>query len=313
MSEEMAADNAARIARQIEKVFHNFKEAQKAEVGELVLQPVKVMNNIEWFRGMTVIDFLGNLGRYARVSVMLAKDSVKSRLQSEEGISFTEFSYQLLQAYDFFQLWTKEKCTVQIGGSDQWGNITAGIELIRKKAPEQQPPTPTKTPVTEEEKDRVYGLTIPLMTTSTGEKFGKSAGNAIWLDSERLSVFDFYQYFRRTADADVEKQLKSFTFLPLGEISEIMDRHSQNPKAHEPQRRLAFEVTGLVHGYKHASRAQIMSEVLFDTDLNKVTTDEVLDAFENDDRLVELPYDKVVGAPLTEFIRDAKGCATKSE
>jgi tyrosyl-tRNA synthetase len=197
------------------------------------------------------LDFMSEAGRHARVSSMLTRDryeyfiimccnlclhpSVKNRLDSPEGLSFNEFAYQLFQAYDFYQLHVNEGCTVQLGGSDQWGNITAGMDLIRRKLGSSVSVD-------------VFGLTIPLVTSSTGEKFGKSAGNAVWLDADELSPLEFYQFFRRSPDSEVEKYLHFFTFLPSEAIRALMEEHNKYPERHAPQRSLAYEVTEIVHG-----------------------------------------------------------------
>ncbi|KAF8630635.1 hypothetical protein AX15_002786 [Amanita polypyramis BW_CC] len=176
-----------------------------------------VLSNLEWHQHITMLDFLRTVGVHARISTMLGRESVKARLNSQQGISFTEFTYQLLQAYDFHHLYKHHGCSIQIGGSDQWGNIVAGLELIARLEGKSNAP--------DEDVPDVYGITTPLLTTSTGEKFGKSTGNAVWLDPDLTSVFDFYQYFVKVADADVEKYLKMFTLLPLPEITEIVQAH----------------------------------------------------------------------------------------
>ncbi|KAJ3215372.1 tyrosyl-tRNA synthetase [Dinochytrium kinnereticum] len=220
----------------------------------------------------------------------------------------------LLQAYDFYHLWKTENCSVQLGGSDQWGNITAGIDLIRKKGniAQKVEKTVKKDSPSKLSADRAFGLTVPLLTNSTGEKFGKSAGNAVWMDAAKLSFFDFYQFFRRTPDADVERYLKYFTFLSLEEIDSIMSRHKLSPQNHEPQRKLAFEVTELVHGLASASRAETMSQVLFDSDVQSLSAAEIIDAFHGDERLVELKYEDVVGVKVQDVVFAAKGTASKS-
>jgi len=205
-----------------------------------------LVNNHDWIGSMSFIDWLRDVGKYFSVNTMLAKESVKARLASESGISFTEFSYQTMQAYDFLHLFRAEGCTFQLGGNDQWGNITAGLDLIRKV--EAKP---------------AYGLTHPLIKTAGGEKFGKSAGNAIWLDADRTSPYDFYQYFIRTQDADVESFLKLFTFLPLEEICTLAAAHQQAPEQREAQKRLAFEITARVHGDQTAQAVQRSSLALF--------------------------------------------------
>jgi tyrosyl-tRNA synthetase len=191
-----------------------------------------ILNNLDWFKEFSFISFLRDVGKYFRVGPMLAKDSVKLRLASEEGMSFTEFSYQLLQGYDFLYLYDNHGVTVQIGGSDQWGNITAGTDLIRKARGAS-----------------AYGITFPLLTRSDGQKFGKSEKGAIWLSPERCSPYEFYQYLVRVADADVIKLMRLLTFIDMAEIREyeaMMKRPDYIPNT--AQKRLAEEVTKLVHG-----------------------------------------------------------------
>lgn len=172
---------------------------------------ISVLDNKEWLAKLSLLEFLSTTGKLSNIGPMLARDSVKNRLA--KGISYTEFTYQLLQARDFEHLFTSHECTVQIGGSDQWGNITAGVELIRR--------------VTSDEttQDKAFGLTLPLLTTSSGDKFGKSAGNAIWLNSSLTSVFDFYQFWLKTPDADVERFLRLLTLAPLSDIEQLMEQH----------------------------------------------------------------------------------------
>ncbi len=191
-----------------------------------------ILNNDQWFSKFSLVDFLRDIGKHFRVSVMLAKESVKSRLQSEEGISFTEFTYQLLQAYDFYHLYTEHGVELEGGGSDQWGNITAGIELVRKM-----------------NKQQVYGLTFPLLTRSDGKKFGKTEDGAVWLAADRCSPYQFYQYFIRVADADVIKLMRMLTFMPMDEIKEY-EKKMSDPQyvANTAQKRLAEELTRLIHG-----------------------------------------------------------------
>ncbi len=190
------------------------------------------VNNYDWFKDFSFLAFLRDVGKHFRIGTMLAKDSVKGRMESEEGMSFTEFSYQLLQAYDFYYLYSKYGVTVQIGGSDQWGNITAGIDYVRKIAAQS-----------------VYGVTFPLLTRSDGQKFGKTEKGAVWLSAEKLSPFECYQYLFRTPDADVIKLLKMLTFLPLGEIREL--EHQMQSPGYMPntaQKVLAGAIVDLLHG-----------------------------------------------------------------
>ncbi|KND04490.1 tyrosine-tRNA ligase [Spizellomyces punctatus DAOM BR117] len=278
-------------------------------VAESEIQPVKVLNNFDWFKDIGVLEFLSDVGRLARVSIMLSRESVRSRLDSPEGISFTEFSYQLLQAYDFYYLFSRERCRVQIGGSDQWGNIMAGMDIIKRKT--GRPETQAAVDSDLEREPAAFGLTIPLVTTATGEKFGKSAGNAVWLDENLVSHYDFYQFFRRTPDSEVQKYLRYFTFLPEEDIEKLMVQHTVTPEKHIPQRTLAREVTELVHGDDAAHKAQIMAEVLFDGNLAETRGVDILAAFSGDDRLAELRRTAVIG---TDIVQVALACgAVKSK
>lgn len=251
---------------------------------------VCLLNNHDWFRHIHVLEFLSDVGRYARVSDMLARDSVKSRMTSENGaasgLSFTEFSYQLMQAYDFNFLHEKKACSVQLGGSDQMGNIMAGIDLIRRRRAALH--SPQEGADDSMRADPAYGLTLPLLTTSTGAKFGKSAGNAVWLSRSMLSDFDFYQYFIRTADADVERYLKSLTFMSEVGIAEVMAEHAKHKSKRIAQTRLADEMTELVRGYEALERARLATKLLFATDVKELTLDQVMFAFKDDPRLVHV-------------------------
>ena len=207
----------------------------------------ELVNNADWTEQISYIDWLRDVGKYLTVNYMMAKESVRRRLEDrDQGISYTEFSYMLLQAHDFLHLYRAKGCKLQAGGSDQWGNITAGTDLIHKA-----------------EGGQAFGITFPLVTSASGEKFGKSAGNAVWLDPEMTSPYTFYQYWMQSDDNDVERYLKLFTFLPLAEIEAIAQAHAQQPEAREGQRRLAEEVTRIVHGAEALRKAQLASEVLF--------------------------------------------------
>ncbi|MCP5470386.1 MAG: tyrosine--tRNA ligase [Chlamydiales bacterium] len=203
---------------------------------EPILGKTSIYNNYDWLKKFSMIEFLRDVGRHFRIGTMLSKEMVKTRLESEEGLSFTEFSYQLLQGYDFYYLHKNHNVSLQIGGSDQWGNIVAGTELVRRKGG-----------------DAVYGLTFPLLTRSDGKKFGKSEGGAIWLNRDLLSPYDFYQYLYNMPDADMGKMLRVFTFLELKEIEEIEARMEVEP--HSAQKRLAEEVTRIVHGEEGVQEA----------------------------------------------------------
>jgi len=203
-----------------------------------------VLNNADWLVEQRLVDFLRDIGKHFTVNIMLQKESVQARLES--GISYTEFSYMLLQAYDFLHLFRSKQCSVQVGGSDQWGNITAGIDLIRRV-----------------EGGEAHGLVGPLVTTASGAKFGKSEAGAIWLDPVMTSPYKFYQFWFNIDDRDVESYLKLFTLLPRQEIESRMKEHQKDPSRHEAQGKLATEVTTMVHGKDAMYNATGVSAILF--------------------------------------------------
>ncbi|MCY3663678.1 MAG: tyrosine--tRNA ligase [bacterium] len=219
-----------------------------------------VVNNYDWTAPVGVIEFLRDVGKHVTVSQMLARESVRSRLGSEQGISYTEFSYMLLQAFDFWWLHTHHGCRLQVGGSDQWGNIVAGIDLIRRRSGSV-----------------AHGLTWPLLTRADGQKFGKTAEGTIWLDSERTLPFDLHQYLLRADDADVARLLAQLTLLPMAEVREISAEAARAPERRLAQQRLADEVTGFVHGAEAVSRANLAAEALYGT---AELSGEMLDALE---------------------------------
>ena len=206
----------------------------------------RMVNNLDWTAPMSVLDFLRDVGKYFRVGTMIKKDIVASRLNSDEGISYAEFSYQILQGMDYLELFRQYGCVLQQGGSDQWGNLTSGTDLIRKV-----------------EGASVHALGTPLITNSDGTKFGKSEGNAIWLDAAMCSPFDMYQFWLNTADADVVDRLKVFTFLSREEIAAIAAAVAEKPQAREGQRTLAFQVTSIVHGVDATLKVIAASAALF--------------------------------------------------
>jgi tyrosyl-tRNA synthetase len=234
LSVEEIDHNVARIQRQLER-FLDFAALNNA---------ARLRNNADWLRPLRLMDFLRDVGKHFTLSYMLQKEAVKSRM--ETGISFTEFSYMLVQAYDFWYLWRSERCELQMGGSDQWGNITAGTELISRR-----------------EGVQAHGLVFPLLTTAAGGKFGKSEGGNIWLDPDKTSPYQFYQFWLNSDDRDVERLLKFFTFLPLAEIASVMAEQSADPGKRAGQRRLAEEVTGRVHGTAAVRGVVQASQLLF--------------------------------------------------
>lgn len=236
LSAEEAHYNVEKIKRQLAK-FLDF---------EIKSNPARIMNNGDWLLDLKLIDFLRDTGKYFTVNSMMAKDSVKSRLSRESGLSFTEFSYSLLQAYDFYHLFVTENCVLQTGGSDQWGNITAGMDLSKKMSG-----------IT------LYGLTLPLLLNSDGSKFGKSLGGAVYLDPNKTSVYRFYQFWIRVDDRDVIKLLKFYTFLSREQIEELSAQHDAKPEARLAHKALAYEMTRLIHGEDATQDAIRASEILF--------------------------------------------------
>jgi tyrosyl-tRNA synthetase len=218
----------------------------------------QLVNNLDWTSPLSAIDFLRDIGQHFRVGKMLAKDAVSARLNSEHGISYTEFSYQILQGFDFLELFRRHGCTLQTGGSDQWGNLTSGSDLIHKV-----------------EGKSVHILATPLITNSDGKKFGKSEGNAVWLDEEFTSPYAFYQFWLNVEDADVVDRLKVFTFLSRAEIEDLAEQTASAPYLRAAQKRLAYEVTALVHSPAAAEAAINASAALFGqgelTDLDEST------------------------------------------
>lgn len=254
------------------------------------------LDNYAWWQAMPLLNFLRDVGKHFRMGVMLGKEMVRNRLHSEEGISYTEFSYQLFQSYDFFHLFKEHHVTLQIGGSDQWGNITSGIEFVRKV-----------------EKKEVFGLTFPLLTRSDGKKFGKSEGGAVWLAPEKFSPYDLYQYLYRMPDADVIRMLKMLTFLSVQEIHDIETR--MNREGSEPnlaQKILAKEVTQLVHGEEGLLQAMKVTDSLkpgATTELSK----EVLQELEREAGSVPLLLSEVVGEKWVEIAKKAGLVPSKGE
>jgi tyrosyl-tRNA synthetase len=224
--------------------------------------PARLLNNADWLSSLNLIDFLRDTGKHFTVNYMVAKDSVKARLQREEGISFTEFSYMLLQSYDYLHLYQHQGCTLQTGGSDQWGNITAGVELIRRATG-----------------SGVYGMVYPLITKSDGTKFGKTESGSVWLAPERTSPYRFYQFWLNTEDSDVVKYLKFFTFLPKTDIEELAQAVVERPEGRDAQRRLAREMTALMHGQTGLAAAENASQALFGGDVTGLSAAEIEDIF----------------------------------
>lgn len=240
-----------------EAVEHNFK-GLKRQAEEIF--GFEVVNNYDWTKDINVIDFLRDYGKYFNINYMLAKDKVKSRLES--GITYAEFSYMILQALDFMHLYKERGCTLQVAGSDQWGNITAGIELVRKKLDKE-----------------IYGMVMPLVTDSNGVKFGKTEGNALWLDKNKTSSYELYQYLINLEDSMIIEYLKKLTFLSKEEIEDIEKRHNENPGLREAHKILAREVITDIHGKEEYEKALKLSQVLFSGDIKELTKEEIEQVF----------------------------------
>jgi tyrosyl-tRNA synthetase len=271
---EQTAHNVARI-KALVAPFLDFDGSSGVE------HPAVLVDNLDWFGPLTALDFLRDVGKHFRVNQMIRKEAIAARLESQEGISYTEFSYQLLQAYDFLELYRSLGCTLQIGGSDQWGNLTAGVDLIHRV-----------------EGVSVHALTSPLLTDSSGTKFGKSEGNAIWLSADMTSPYAFYQYFLNIEDASVVTLLRIFTDLPADDIGELERQVTLEPYRRTAQRTLATEMTRLVHGEAATEAVIAASEALFGRgDLH------ALDAGTLADAVAELPGGRVAaGGTLTDAL-----------
>jgi tyrosyl-tRNA synthetase len=237
LDEKTLERNLNGIRRQLEKYLEFDQSKKNAAV---------MANNYDWFRNMLFIDFLRDVGKHITVNYMMAKDSVRKRIEGETGISYTEFAYQLMQGYDFYWLYTHHNCKMQMGGSDQWGNITTGTELVRRKAGGE-----------------AFAFTCPLITKADGGKFGKTEKGNVWLDPEKTSPYQFYQFWLNAADADAIKWIRIFTFLPKPEIDELISQHNTHPEQRILQKRLAEEVTLFVHGKEEYQKAIETTEKLF--------------------------------------------------
>lgn len=256
--------NSERTLQSMETVHHN-EEALTAQMKKLFgADNITVVNNYEWLSKIDLLSFLRDYGKLFNINTMLNKEVVATRL--EAGISFTEFTYQILQSVDFHHLWKEHDVQLQIGGADQWGNITSGIDLIHKM---------------EGQEAQAYGLTIPLMVKADGTKFGKTAGGAVWLDPKKTTPYEFYQFWLNQDDRDVVKYLKYFTFLSRAEIDELAEKVKTQPEKREAQRRLAEEVTEFVHGKDAVEQAERISQALFSGDVKTLTANDIEQGFKN--------------------------------
>ncbi|MDD2762551.1 MAG: tyrosine--tRNA ligase [Opitutaceae bacterium] len=283
LTREQLTHNIACIKRQLSRLL-DF---------ETKTNPARLVDNAEWIAPISFLDFLRDVGKHFSVNMMVAKDSVRSRLDGEGGLSYTEFSYMLLQAFDFCHLRQTADCELQVGGSDQWGNITAGTDLIRKKLSVAS-----------------WGLTFPLITKADGTKFGKTEGGAVWLDPHKTSPYRFYQFFINTEDSLAVEYLKKFTLLPRDQIEALAAEHAQNPGARAAQKALAREVTTLVHGADALAAALKASEILFGGSLEGVS-EKIFQDVVGEAPTKEIERTKLAGAgaPLIDLVVHA-GLAT---
>ena len=260
--------------------------------------PARLVDNADWTTGVSYVEFLRDIGKHFSVNMMVAKESVKARMEDREhGISYTEFSYMLLQAFDFYQLCKDTDCELQIGGSDQWGNITAGMDLTRKKLGRH-----------------VFGLTLPLITNADGTKFGKTEKGAVWLDPKRTSVYRFYQYWIRVDDRDVVRYLKYFTFLPKEEIESLAAAHEANPGRREAHKALAKAVTDMVHGEAATDDAIKASEILFGGEVTGISETNFADvAAEVPSTEIDRARFEGEGSGLIDLLNDAGLAKSKGE
>lgn len=277
--------NAERPMISKEEVAHNF-EGLKNQAEKIF--GFEVVNNFDWTKDINVIDFLRDYGKYFNVNYMLAKDKVKSRM--ETGITYAEFSYMILQALDFLYLYENRNCILQVAGSDQWGNITSGIELIRKKTGKE-----------------AYGMVMPLITDSTGKKFGKTEGNALWLDKNKTSSYEMYQYLINLEDCMIIDYLKKLTFLSKEEIEDLEIKNKEHPELREAHQALAREIITDLHGKEEYERALKISKALFSGNIKDLTDEEITDAFRNFETL------ELKEIPLIDLLVENKIATSKRE
>lgn len=289
LGEDVLAKNIAAIKNQLEK-FLDF-DPSKANAAMMV-------NNYDWFKNMNFLDFIRDVGKHITVNYMMSKESVRKRIESVNGISFTEFTYQLIQGYDFYWLYTHEHCKLQMGGSDQWGNITTGTELIRRKAGGE-----------------AFAFTCPLMKKADGTKFGKTEKGNVWLDAEKTSPYQFYQFWLNAADEDAEKWIKIFTFLTRDEIEQLIAEHKQDASKRLLQKTLAKEVTIFVHGAQGLAQALETTEKLFSNQNASAESlsEEDLESMEGVIKL-DFPSDKISsGIDIVSFLAESNILPSKGE
>lgn len=291
LDEDVLQQNVAGIKKQLEQ-FLNFDSS--------LPNAAEMANNYDWFHSISFLQFIRDAGKHITVNYMMAKDSVKKRLESENGMSFTEFTYQLIQGYDFYYLYNNKHCKLQMGGSDQWGNIVTGTELIRRKAGGE-----------------AFAFTCPLIKKADGSKFGKSEKGNVWLDSSKTSPYEFYQFWLNTSDADAESYIKIFTFLTREDIETIISQHKGNEQQRQLQKRLAQEVTAFLHGTHNLQKAQQATDLLFSKDtlniINTLSKEELQDTLEGVPA-IEVTSDAIHSSPnIVSFLSETGIFPSKGE
>ena len=289
LDEATLARNLAGVKRQLEK-YLDFSPSRP--------NAAQMVNNYDWFREMNLLQFIRDIGKHITVNYMMAKDSVRKRLDGEAGMSFTEFTYQLVQGYDFYWLYTHKNCKLQMGGSDQWGNITTGTELIRRKTGGE-----------------AFAMTCPLVTRTDGGKFGKTEKGNVWLDPAKTSPYQFYQFWLNATDEDAQKWIRTFTFLPKSEIEDLEEKHRENPSLRELQKVLASEVTGFVHGAEECKIAIETTQKLF-ANQGGSAEDMSQEDLENLDGVIkfEFPRKKIqTGIDVVSFLAESGSFPSKGE
>jgi len=289
LSEETLRHNQEGVRKQLEK-FLNFDKSK--------LNCAEMVNNYDWFKDFSFLNFIRDVGKHITVNYMMAKDSVKKRMEGDAGMSFTEFTYQLVQGYDFYWLYTHKNCKLQMGGSDQWGNIVTGTELIRRKA-----------------NGEAFAFTCPLITKADGGKFGKTESGNIWLDPQKTSPYQFYQFWLNASDTDAEKWIRIFTFLSFEEIEKITNEHEENPSQRFLQQRLAEEITAFVHGKDELEKAVETTKRLFTNQTAPVESLSEQD-LEQLEGIIKTDFEKIklnAGIDVVSFLSETNIFPSKGE
>jgi len=289
LSEETLGHNQEGVRKQLEK-FLDFDKSK--------LNCAEMVNNYDWFKDFSFLNFIRDVGKHITVNYMMAKDSVKKRMEGDAGMSFTEFTYQLVQGYDFYWLYTHKNCKLQMGGSDQWGNIVTGTELIRRKA-----------------NGEAFAFTCPLITKADGGKFGKTESGNIWLDPQKTSPYQFYQFWLNASDTDAEKWIRIFSFLPFEEIEKITNEHEENPSQRFLQQRLAEEITAFVHGKDELEKAVETTKRLFTNQTAPVESLSEQD-LEQLEGIIKTDFEKIklnAGIDVVSFLSETNIFPSKGE